>query len=162
MGVTPMEGGGKMGGPDREVLKVRKFRAGYEIRTEKLKMKANPPVIMRSAYTPAGDYIGNPRDARRLVVERGIAPEKAEPSHSVCSIGYSKKERKWYGWSHRAIFGFTVGSVVKKGSCVAESGWTEDYLKEHPEADRSLPVGFKAKTLADAKRMAVAFAESVS
>ena len=36
------------------------------------------------------------------------------------------------------------------------------YVKEHPEADISVPVGFVANTLEDAKRMALAFAESVS
>lgn len=41
------------------------------------------------------------------------------------------------------------------------SGWTEDYLIAHPEDDISLPVGFTAKTIDDAKQMAMAFAESV-
>ena len=39
-----------------------------------------------------------------------------------------------------------IGDVVKKGDCIA--GY--------------LPIGFKAKTMADAKEMAIAFAESVS
>ena len=30
-------------------------------------------------------------------------------------VGFSPKENKWYGWSHRAIFGFTIGSTCKKG-----------------------------------------------
>jgi len=32
-------------------------------------------------------------------------------------IGFSPKDDKWYGWSHRAIFGFKVGSTCKKGDC---------------------------------------------
>ncbi len=32
-------------------------------------------------------------------------------------IGYNPKENKWYGWSHRAIYGFGIGSQVKKGDC---------------------------------------------
>ena len=24
-------------------------------------------------------------------------------------IGFSEKEQKWYGWSHRAFYGFKVG-----------------------------------------------------
>ena len=62
------------------------------------------------------------------------------------NVGFSEKEKKWYGWSHRAIFGFGIGSEVKEGDCC------EGYL----------PIGFKAKTLEDAKKMAEAFAESVS
>lgn len=80
----------------------------------------------------------------------------------VCSIGFNEKEQKWYGWSHRAIFGFGIGSIVEEGSCCASSGWTEEYLKEHPDENLSLPVGFKAETLEDAKRMAIAFADSVA
>ena len=38
----------------------------------------------------------------------------------------------------------------------------ECQTKEHPEDDTSIPVGFVAKDLVDAKRMAIAFAQSVS
>ena len=64
-------------------------------------------------------------------------------------------------WSHRAIFGFGIGDVVKMGDCCASPGFDEEYIAKHPEADQSLPVGFEAVTLEDAKRMAIAFADSV-
>ena len=57
---------------------------------------------------------------------------------------------------------FGIGSVVEEGSCCAESGFTDEYLQEHPDENLSLPVGFKAETLEDAKRMAIAFADSVA
>ena len=38
----------------------------------------------------------------------------------------------------------------------------EEYLKDHPEEDKALPIGFEARTEEDAKRMAIAFADSVS
>lgn len=117
---------------------------------------------MKSAYTSAGDYIGNSKDAYRLCRVRGIAPEKSSFGHNVCSIGFSASRQKWYGWSHRAIFGFNIGDSVKEGDCTASSGWTEEYLKDHPEENKALPVGFTAKNLDDAKMMAIAFAESVS
>lgn len=31
--------------------------------------------------------------------------------------GFSPKDGKWYGWSHRAIYGFEIGSTCKKGDC---------------------------------------------
>lgn len=145
-----------------EVLSVRKYKAGYEVRTEEVTMEDNPTVTMKFAYTPEGDYIGTSRWAHRLVVKRGIKPEKRTPNSNICSIGFCEKEQKWYGWSHRAIFGYGIGDVVKEGSCAAMPGWTDEYLAEHPEEDTSLPVGFVAKTLEDAKRIAIAFAESVS
>ncbi len=112
------------------------------------------------AYTPKGDYIGNTKTADFLCRKRGIKPEVID-GHQVCSIGFSSREQKWYGWSHRAIFGFSIGDTVKEGDCCASSDWTDEYLAEHPEADTSLPIGFTAATLDDAKCMAVAFAESV-
>lgn len=124
--------------------------AGYFVKTVEHKWDGDPdmgPFYMRSAFTAnGGDYIGDPKTAHMLCAKRGIAPEKRSPKHKVCSIGWCEREKKWYGWSHRAIYGFGVGSVVKKGDCHAER----------------LKIGFKAKTLADAKKMAKAFAESVS
>lgn len=151
-----------------KLLNVRKYKAGYEIRTEEFTGEDNPgmpegeELVMKSAYTPSGDYIGSPIDAYRLCKKRGIQPEKRTPTSNVCSIGYNEDEQKWYGWSHRALFGFGIGDTVKEGDCTATSGWTDEYLEQHPEADTSLPVGFTANTLDDAKKMAMAFAESVS
>ena len=146
----------------KEVLSVRRYKAGYEVRTERCVMDECPEMTLKSAYTPEGHYIGDSAFAHRLVKRHGIKPELSNPSHSVCSIGFCPWDAKWYGWSHRAIFGFGIGAVVKEGDCVASSGWTEEYLREHPEEDLSLPVGFEAKTLGDARLMAVAFADSVS
>ena len=126
-------------------LATRKYKVGYEIRVDWIKQKRGSAVIVRSAYTPKGHYIGSPKMARFLIVKRGIRPELVDEAHEVCSIGYCEREQKWYGWSHRAICGFGAGDVVA----------------EHPEDDSSLPVGFVAKDLIDAKRMAMAFAESI-
>ena len=146
---------------DIKVLSVRKYKVGYEIRTEQVSMKNNPDVIVKSAYTSSGDYIGDSKWAYRLY-KRGIKPEKAKPSHNTCSIGFCEREQKFFGWSHRAMCGFGIGDTVKEGDCCASSGWTDEYLKEHPEENKALPVGFEAKTLEDARLMAIAFAESVS
>ena len=80
----------------------------------------------------------------------------------VACIGYSEREQKWYGWSHRAIFGFGIGYKADECSCCVDSGWTQEYLREHPEEDKSVPVGFEVKNMDDAKRCAIAFAMAVS
>ena len=132
-----------------EVLKVLHYKAGYEVRTikyEEGEIGGGPGFTHRVAFTPSGDYIGEPKDDRYQVVERGIAPEKIDADHNVCSIGFSERAQKWYGWSHRALCGFVVGDAVKRGDCTAE------YMS----------VGFTAQTLDDARQMAVAFARSVS
>ncbi len=168
---------------NKVVLAIRKYKAGYEVREElgQTNFEAIPMtepitddlqelidcitskehVIVKSAYTPNGDYIGTSKWAHYLISKHGIKPEKANPTHNVCSIGFCEKEQKWYGWSHRAIFGFGIGSEVKEGDCCACSGYIEEYLAEHPDDNLSLPIGFVAKDLIDAKRMAIAFADSV-
>jgi len=127
---------------------------------EEMNIKKNY-FLVTSAYNRRMEYIGDEKTAKMLC-KRGIEPELADSSHKTCSIGYCEKEKKWYGWSHRAIYGFKIGDKVKKGDCTNSSGWTKEYLREHPIMDKSLPVGFKAKTLMQCKRMAIAFAESVS
>jgi len=41
-------------------------------------------------------------------------------------VGFSPKDNKWYGWSHRAIFGFEIGSACKKGDCHYEGSTLEE------------------------------------
>lgn len=53
---------------------------------------------------------------------------------------------KWYGWSHRAVYGFKAGMEVKKGHIAIRPG-------------RSLP--YKIKNDADAKWHAIKFAKEV-
>lgn len=83
---------------------------------------------MEAAVNLAGDYIGDEETAKQICDELGIAPEVASEKHSVCSIGFCEGEQKWFGWSHRAMFGFGVGSTVKFGDCgYVPKGW-DDFL----------------------------------
>ena len=146
-----------------KVIKVRRFKVGYELRYEQLSEEfagKGKTIIMTSAYNSNGDYIGDSKWAYRLY-KRGIIPELSETNNHVCSIGFCEKEKKWYGWSHRAMYGFKIGDTVEEGDCCASSGFTDEYLAEYPDENRSLPIGFTAKTLEDCKAMAIAFAESV-
>jgi hypothetical protein len=49
-------------------------------------------------------------------------------------VGFSPKDNKWYGWSHRAIYGFEVGSTCKKGDC--------HYKGATPEEQEEDAIGF--------------------
>lgn len=137
--------------PIKEILFERRFKAGFMIRHEVISGKPykSKDVVLKSAYNENGDYIGCARDAHFLCVTKGIRPEKRKRTSNVCSIGMSEHDGKWYGWSHRAIYGFQVGSKIKGKGLL-------------PPPSKSMPVGFIAKTMADAKRMAERFAESVS
>ncbi len=137
----------------------KKVLAKFECRAERIKSGNDESTPMFSFYNEKGKYIGNIDWFKRLVVERGIVPKTYDDS-KVCSVGKSLIDGKWYGWSHRAIHEFTVGDKVANGDCCASSGWTEEYLKDHPDP-YILPVGFEAKSEVDCKKMAIAFAASV-
>lgn len=101
--------------------------------------------------------IENQRELARKYALDLSTLDYAYPGGEIRSVAFSPKTQKWYGWSHRAIFGFGVGHVVRKGDVIAKG--TAADLRTPPS---SFPVGFRAKTLADAKRMAQAFSNEVS
>jgi hypothetical protein len=45
-------------------------------------------------------------------------------------VGFSPKYSKWYGWSHRAIYGFKVGSTCEKGDCHYRAANLEDEIED--------------------------------
>jgi len=58
----------------------------------------------------------------RVGMEKGDGLLKFMAEHEITDelthgVGFSPKESKWYGWSHRAIYGFEIGSTCKKGDC---------------------------------------------
>lgn len=73
------------------------------------------------------------------------------------TIGYSPRTAKWYGWSHRAVAGFGVGSKVKKGDVICKANGDPSRI-----TDGGFDEGFTARTLADAKAMAADFAAQVA
>jgi len=72
------------------------------------------PITMDEYYNLEGHYVGDYAIAKMLM-DRGIEPQLANITDKVCSIGYCQAESKWYGWSHRAIGSFGMGSEVKFG-----------------------------------------------
>jgi len=44
-------------------------------------------------------------------------------------VGFSLKDNKWYGWSHRAIKGFCVGATCQRGDCHYLPENKEDFLE---------------------------------
>ena len=47
------------------------------------------------------------------------------PNHA-----YSEKDGMWYGWSHRAIHGFKIGSEVKKGDIAFKASNLDDFIED--------------------------------
>lgn len=135
-----------------KILNEKVFKAGYVLRKELIETpcKGEPPMEWTQAYNPSGKYIGSSKDAYHICVKRGIQPTTISPDRNVCSIGFSNKNGKWYGWSHRVICGFKIGSTCKKTDC--------HYLPK----SRGGRGEWTAKTIEDAKQMAIDFANGVS
>lgn len=64
----------------------------------------------------------------RFLKEHDVNRVQSNGGRTAC-IGFSETEQKWYGWSHRAIYGFGVGSEVKKGNCSYVGATPEDLIE---------------------------------
>jgi hypothetical protein len=143
--------------PIRKILSEKVFNVPvtYIVREEVIDgddfggVAGSGDVTMKSAYTVNGDYIGDPDMAKRICTELGIHPEKSDPAHSVCSVGFQPKEQKWYGWSHRAISGYGVGDVIDDD---LEDGTGKVIFSK----------GSELNTLEECYQAAITFADSVS
>lgn len=84
----------------------------------------------KHAVNMEGKYIGLPDYAEMLLTKFDIHPETIG-NNEVCSIGFSPRDNKWYGWSHRALYGFGVGSTVLKGDCGYVGATPEELIDAH-------------------------------
>lgn len=135
----------------KKVYSVRRYKAGYEVRDETWGLDGcGPPIRSKNAYNPKGEWIGNSKQGHRFCVVYGIAPEKSNEKHCVCSIGFCIRDWKWYGWSHRAICGFGIGDRI----------FDEKY--GHDKTPFVRHGRKKIKTIEQAREAAIAFAADVS
>lgn len=74
-------------------------------------------MLMVVVYNNEGQYVGN-LDQLQMLITRGITSQ-VQPAKTgiTCCIGFNEAQQTWYGWSHRAIYGFTIGSTVQRGDC---------------------------------------------
>ena len=131
-----------IGGPTyknpREMITVTKVlneidRGAYIYRKEIWDDGVNPPTEMKSAYNREGHYIG-PSSYGQFLKKIGIVVDIQRPrpdaEGTTCAVGFNPAEQKWYGWSHRAIFGFTIGSTCKKGDCHYVPRDKDDFVQD--------------------------------
>ena len=104
--------------------------------------------------------VGVPEGAIRYL-RLGIRWFYAKEDGKTSCIGYAPESRKWYGWSHRAIYGFGVGYVVQGLAVVRGNGWIKGSPQYEESEKRKPPVGFVAETNTDCRYLAERFAEAV-
>ncbi len=91
-----------------------------------------------------------------------IKPEKKRSNVKSYSIGKSEADGKWYGWSHRAVYGFKPGDKIK-GKHLGK----KVVYKKLPNGDYDWDNGeyepdFVIKDDNHAKQVAITFADNVS
>lgn len=134
---------------DVEILSEEKVAPHIVLRDERM-YSTNPDIndlTMESYYNEDGVFIDCvPSGLVQVLIEYEVEPIPRDPGHHMCSIGFSKKNQKWYGWSHRGMFGFGVGHKVTV-----------------EEAERlGVEVDSVAETLDDCRTLAIQYAEMAS
>ena len=81
------------------------------------------------AFNKDGVYIGSEEDAEDICDKLGINAISVKDGVDICTIGFCEKEQKWYGWSHRAMFGFGIGSEVTEGDAGFKSSNIGEFIK---------------------------------
>jgi len=118
-----------------EVVKTICYsKYGYIYRVERVMFSIDEPdeiLDLVVCYSSDGQYLGDNKMANILCRRYGIREfvKTAETRYPAC-VGFNPVENKWYGWSHRAIYGFGIGSSVKKGDCGYEPRDKHDMFDE--------------------------------
>lgn len=104
---------------------------------ESVTFGSDEPTLLKTAYVNTGMYLGDHVHAEMLI-NRGITQNFY--GDKVACAGFNPIEKKWYGWSHRAIYGFGIGSECVKGDCCYIPSCKEDCVRALKEFwDHGIP-----------------------
>jgi hypothetical protein len=91
-----------------------------------------------------------------------IKGEKISPNNTVNSIGKSEADGKWYGWSHRAVYGFKAGDEVKGDNMGKKVIYPKLPDGSYDFDNPSYEDDFIIKDDSHAREVAITFAKNVS
>lgn len=92
------------------------------------------------------NFIYKHRLTNLMSISRAMGKPLSKTGCNAVSIGFSEKEQKWYGWTHRGHGAFGIGYEVKQGSIMDTK-------------DARYPYPFKVETLEQAKELAIHIAD---
>lgn len=92
------------------------------------------------------NFIYKHRLTNLMSINRAVGKPLSETGCNTVSIGFSEKEQKWYGWTHRGYGAFGIGYEIVEGSIMD----TKDSKYQYP---------FKVENLDQAKELAIHIAE---
>ena len=97
-----------------EILSVIAGPGPFITQNEKITINEDITII-DVCYTSDGKYVGNVEHAQMLLGQGIIEQLQICNDGKCCSIGFNPIEQQWYAWSHRAMYGFGIGSRVSRG-----------------------------------------------
>jgi len=107
-------------------MKVSKWLEKVAYITEKdFGLSGEPSKIYQSKFDDSYITHVGMEDNIKFLADREITEELTH------GVGFSPKDNKWYGWSHRAMYGFTIGSECKKGDCHYTADNPEEMINDH-------------------------------
>lgn len=71
-------------------------------------------------------------DEKEWMFKKGITEQIQNHNNGknhTSNIGFNPIEQKWYGWSHRAVFGFGIGSTCKQGNCGFKPSCKKEFIE---------------------------------
>lgn len=92
------------------------------------------------------NFIYKHRLTNLMSINRAMGKPLSKTGCNTVSIGFSEKEQKWYGWTHRGYGAFGIGYEIVKGSIMD----TKDAKYRYP---------FKVENLKQAKELAIHIAD---
>lgn len=96
------------------------------------------------------NFIYKHRLTNLMSIDRALGKPLKKIVYYTALIGFSEKEQKWYGWSHRGFYSFGIGNIIFEGSVF------DKYIKNE-YIDYKFP--FIIETLDEAKKFAAWFAD---
>ncbi len=95
-----------------------------------------PPIECQVIYMN-GLYISDMRCIEKgfyhpfeILVDNMVTEQIGTTYESVANYGFSPSQNKWFGWSHRAYYGFTIGSECTKGCVHYVPSTVKDYAEK--------------------------------
>lgn len=95
---------------------------GYELQEHYLEMDNKAWI-----HKDTGQYIAHNKN---IVNQLSFLIKYKIDKHISHGLGFSTYHQSWFGWSHRAIASFEIGSEVKKGDCAYQPFSKEDFIED--------------------------------
>ncbi len=88
-------------------------------------------LMVINAISRQDDSIVGGIDDAYKYIRQGITEFFGSRGCQYSNIGYIPKEKKWAGWSHRAIHAFGIGDIVKKGDIAFRTASIDELYNDY-------------------------------